>query len=79
MHYELTDPASLYKDLCESVNNETEETFSTEVEVCSYEKDEPQDAKKIVKEIYAVTFHPHPSWGLKGMIKHPSLGDFVLS
>jgi hypothetical protein len=67
----------LFADLIASLDKETEETFTTEVEVLSYEKDEPLESRKIVKEIYSVGFKPHASWGLEVSLNTLALGTFV--
>lgn len=65
--YSLQDPQLLFAELVQALNEESEETFSTEALV---------DLKDGTPELYAVRFTRHASWGLMGKITHPTEGVF---
>ena len=75
-HYELQDPQTLARELLDALNIQSEDSFTTEAIVLSFDTDEPETSRQIDKEIFRVSFVPHSSWGLKGKVTHPQEGDF---
>jgi hypothetical protein len=68
--YTLQDPKKLFEELVQALDEEQEETFTTEATI------KVTDSEAETFEVHAVRFTRSASWGLQGKITHPTEGDF---
>jgi hypothetical protein len=68
--YTLQDPQKLFTELVQALDDEQEETFTTEATI------KVTDSEATTFEVHAIRFTRHASWGLRGKVAHPTEGNF---
>lgn len=68
--YTLQEPQKVFAELVKALDEEQEETFTTEATV------KVTDSEGETFEVHAIRFTRQASWGLRGKIAHPTEGNF---